>query len=61
MTELESKKARVVQLDELINQARANARAEHKEMRFKYGDLICQAKSEQICLQAEIEQMEGRE
>ena len=60
MTELESKKARVVQLDELINQARANARAEHKEMMFKHGDLIRQAKSEQICLQAEIEQLEGR-
>ena len=58
--ELETKKARVIQLNELINQARANARAELKGLRWKYGDLIRQAKSEQICLQAEIEQLEGR-
>ena len=60
MTELEAKKARIVQLEECIDQARTNARLELKGMRFKYGDIIRRAKSEQICLQAEIEQLEGR-
>lgn len=51
---------RVKQLDELIDQARANARADLKGLRWKYGEIIRRAKSEQLQLQEQIAELEGR-
>lgn len=60
LTELETKKARVRELERVIMDARHAARVELDGMRWKYGEIIKKAKSEQMCLEAEISKAEGR-